>query len=138
MRGGTVLAGLLLLATAAGAQTGSLTGAAERARRAWFSHDPAALFSSSPRVLIQLPGADPSAPVSRAQAAALLRDYVRDAEELETSVRTAREAGEGRGYVELARRYRVSGTQAVRTQALLLSYQLAGDSWVLVELRISG
>jgi hypothetical protein len=41
------------------AQTTDLNTAAERAREAWFAHDPAALVANSPRLLIQLPGADP-------------------------------------------------------------------------------
>ena len=38
-------------------------------------------------------------------------------------VRAAREVEPGRGYVELQRRYRVAGTQDVRTQSLLLGYR---------------
>jgi hypothetical protein len=44
----------------------------------------------------------------------------------------------GRGYVELQRRYRIAGTQDVRTQSLLLGYRLARTGWSLVELRVVG
>ena len=42
------------------AQADDLDRAAERARQAWFSHNAAALVAQSPRLLIQLPGAEPS------------------------------------------------------------------------------
>ena len=95
------------------------TRAAERARRAWLAHNPAALIAGSPRLLIQLPGADPSVALGPAQAAALLADFLAPAQEVEVLVRAAREVEPGRGYVELQRRYRVSGTQDVRMQVLL-------------------
>ena len=75
-------------------------------------------------VLIQLPGADPSVALGPAQAAALLADFLAPAQEVEVVVRAARQVETGRGYVELQRRYRVSGTQDVRSQVLLLGYRL--------------
>jgi hypothetical protein len=120
------------------AQGGDLDEAAERARRAWFAHDAAALVTGSPRLLIQLPGADPSVALGPAQAAALLADFLAPAREVQTVVRAAREVGPGRGYVELQRRYRVAGTQNVRVQVLLLGYRLDKTGWRLVELRVVG
>ena len=73
-----------------------------RARRA-------ALVAGTSRVQIQLPGADPSVALGPDQAAALLRDFMAPAEEVETETRSAREVEPGRGYVELQRKYRVSG-----------------------------
>lgn len=116
----------------------SLDAAAQAARQAWEGHDMVTLVAGGARTLIQLPGADPSGPVGRDQAVALLRDYVRGTEEVETVVRTAREVGPGRGFVELIRRYRVVGTQQVRSQSLLLGYVRGNGSWVLAEVRISG
>jgi hypothetical protein len=112
--------------------------AAEHARRAWFAHDAGGLVAESPRLVVQLPGADPSAALEPAQAAALIRDYLASAEEVETVVNAAREVEGGRGYVEIQRRYRVSGTQNVRTQSLLLGYRLGRSGWLLVELRVVG
>jgi hypothetical protein len=89
-------------------------------------------------LLIQLPGADPSVALGPAQAAALLADFLATAQEVETVVLAAREVGPGRGYVELQRRYRISGTQNVRTQVLLLGYRLEKERWSLVELRVVG
>ena len=133
-----LLIGLALLAipAVAVAQTTDLDTAAERAREAWFAHDPATLVANSPRLLIQLPGADPSVAVGPAQAAALLADFVAPAQEVETAVRAAREVEPGRGYVELQRQYRVAGTQNVRAQILLLAYRLEETGWSLVEFRV--
>jgi hypothetical protein len=130
---------VLALVPATGrAQKSGLEQAAQGARRAWLAHDPAALISGSPRLLIQLPGADPSVALGPAQAAALLADFLAPAQEVQLLVRAAREVETGRGYVELQRRYRVSGTQDVREQVLLLGYRLDRGRWSLVELRVVG
>jgi hypothetical protein len=133
-----LMAAALILLPAVGRAQSALDGAAERARQAWFSHKPAALVADSPRLLIQLPGADPAMALGPAQAAALLADFLAPAQEVETVVRAAREVGPGRGYVELQRHYRVTGTQNVRVQALLLSYRLDQHGWSLIELRVVG
>lgn len=127
-----------LIALALLAQGSDLNQAAERARRAWLAHDPAALVANSPRLLIQLPGADPSIALGPAQAAALLADFLAPAQEVKIVVRAAREVEPGRGYVELQRQYRVAGTQNVRTQILLLGYRLDRGGWTLVEFRVVG
>lgn len=129
---------LLLAPGPAPAQQALLTEAAESARQAWFEHDARALVADAPRLLVQLPGADPSVALGPAQAAALLTDYMVQGQEVETLVRAAREVEPGRGYVELQRRYRIAGTQDVRTQSLLLGYRLVRSAWRLVELRIVG
>jgi hypothetical protein len=129
---------LLVLPSAGTAQVSNLERAAERARRAWFAHDATALVAQSPRLLIQLPGADPSVALGPAQAAALLADFLASAQEVETIVKAAREVEPGRGYVELQRRYRVARTQNVRLQALLLGYRLDPAGWTLVEFRVVG
>ncbi|MBA3259735.1 MAG: hypothetical protein H0T68_09755 [Gemmatimonadales bacterium] len=138
MRG--ILTALVLLAgpVVAKAQDPELSRAAERARQSWFTHDVAALVADSPRLLVQLPRADPSVALGPAQAAALLDDFLAEAQEVETEIRAAREVEPGRGYVELQRRYRIAGTQDVRVQSLLLGYRQGGNGWVLVELRVVG
>jgi hypothetical protein len=115
-----------------------LAAAAEQARSAWFAHDAAGLVADSPRLQVQLPGADPSAALGPDQAAALLADFLATAQEVEIVVRAAREVEPGRGYVELQRRYRIAGTQEIRIQSLLLGYRLARSGWSLVELRVVG
>ena len=138
MRAVLILFLLLVAPTAASSQQMELSQAAEGARQAWFAHDARALVAEAPRLLVQLPGADPSIALGPAQAAALLGDYMVQGEEVETVVRAAKEVEPGRGYVELQRRYRIAGTQDVRTQSLLLGYRLLSTGWRLVELRIVG
>ena len=138
MRATLISLSLLLWPALAGAQQMQLSDAAERAREAWFEHDAGALVTDAPRLLVQLPGADPSIALGPAQAAALLTDFMVQGQEVETLVRAAKEVEPGRGYVELQRRYRIAGTQDVRTQSLLLGYRLLRTGWRLVELRIVG
>jgi hypothetical protein len=123
---------------AVSAQQFALTEAAETAREAWFDHDARGLVADAPRLLVQLPGADPSIALGPAQAAALLADFMVQGQEVETLVRAAKEVEPGRGYVELQRRYRIAGTQDVRVQSLLLGYRLLRTGWRLVELRVVG
>lgn len=120
------------------AQGGNLRDAAERARRAWVAHNPSALVAESPRLLVQLPGAEPSVALGPEQAAALLNDFQASSQEVETLVRAAREVGPNRGYVKLERKYRVAGTQNVRVQVLLLGYRRLESGWTLVEFRVVG
>ncbi len=124
--------------TAGNAQGNELDQAAEKARQAWFAHNTAALVAESPRLLIQLPGAEPSVALGPDQAAALLSNFLSNGQEVETVVRAAREVAPSQGYVELQRKYRVVGTQNVRTQVLLLGYRRSPGGWTLVEFRAVG
>ncbi len=134
--------GLVLASTAgAGAQAAHVAGPdlarlADGAARAVGSQDGAGLVSGVPRLVIQLPGVEPSGPVDRPQAVALLKGFFQGAVEEGTVVRAAREVGAGRGLVELVRRYRTRGTQTIREQAILLGYRLEESGWRLVELRV--
>jgi hypothetical protein len=133
------MAMMLAAAPALGnAQGNDLDQAAEKARQAWFAHNTAALVAESPRLLIQLPGAEPSVALGPDQAAALLSNFVSNGQEVETVVRAAREVAPSQGYVELQRKYRVVGTQNVRTQVLLLGYRRSKGGWTLVEFRAVG
>ncbi|HEU5040278.1 MAG TPA: hypothetical protein VFT84_05640 [Gemmatimonadales bacterium] len=138
MRGVLIALALAGMALRVDAQSPGLDAAAERARSAWLGHDAAALVADSPRLLVQLPGTDPSVALGPAQAAALLHDFLGQASEVETTVRAARVVEPGRGYVELQRKYRIQGTQEVRIQSLLLGYRESRAGWVLVELRVVG
>jgi hypothetical protein len=133
-----ILFALVLPLVALEAQEQGLTQAADQARRAWLAHDAAGLVAQSPRLVLQLPGADPSDALGPAQSAALISNFLSQAQEVEIVVRAAREVEPGRGYVELQRRYRVAGTQDVRVQSLLLGYRLESTGWNLVELRVVG
>jgi hypothetical protein len=133
-----ILLAVMFAPVAVAGQQYALTDAAEVARAAWFEHDARGLVADAPRLLVQLPGADPSIALGPAQAAALLTDFMVQGQEVETEVRAAKEVEPGRGYVELRRRYRIAGTQDVRTQSLLLGYRLLRTGWRLVELRVVG
>lgn len=128
----------LLLSGQLQAQQGRLPlrEVAEETRAQWQQQDAIGLVARSPQLVIQLPGADPSAPVQRQQATKLLKDFFERSEEVEILLYDAQELDNGWGLVELRRRYRVKGTQDVRDQLLLLSYRQSGSSWALVELRV--
>jgi hypothetical protein len=138
MRDILIVLALVLAPVRMAAQSPALDDAAQQARSAWMSHDVAALVADSPRLLMQLPGTDPSVALGPEQAAALLQDFLVEASEVEIAIRAAREVESGRGYVELQRKYRIRGTQEVRTQSLLLGYRQSRAGWVLVELRVVG
>jgi hypothetical protein len=113
-----------------------LANLADGAARAVGAQNGPGLVAGAPQIVIQLPGVEPSGPVARPQAAALLKGFFQGTAEEGTRVRSAREVSAGRGLVELVRRYRTRGTQTVREQAILLGYRLEDGGWRLVELRI--
>ena len=126
--GGSLVAGR-------GVAQGSLAEAAERVRQAWLAHDVQAVVGQSPSVVLQIPGADPSAPVDKAQAIELLRRHLRAGAERGLRVSAVREVEPGRGYAELERRYVVAGTSDERRETIFLGFRKPGVEWVLVELR---
>lgn len=128
------LCGLALLATRAEGQA-TLSQAADRAKQAWSEHDAQALVGQSSNIVLQIPGADPSSPLGRSQAIELLRRYLRPAEERGLDVTAIREVEPGKGFIELTRRYVVSGTTELRHETLYLGYRLIDREWRLVELR---
>jgi len=127
-------AAALAAGTTVAAQS-TLPEAAEQARQAWLAHDPQALVGQSPSIVLQIPGADPSSPVGRAQAVELLRRYLRAVEERGLDVTVIREVEPGKGFVELTRRYVVAGTTELRRETLFLGFRLLAGRWGLVELR---
>lgn len=131
-----VVAGLIGGSQGAAAQEPPLQAAAAGVRAAWLAHDAGGVVASGPEILVQLPGADPAPAVGRAQAAALLKGFLAGGKDLEVTVRSARLIQPGVGYVELQRRFRVTGTQELRSQRVLLAYRLTGARWELAELRV--
>jgi hypothetical protein len=126
---------LALAALMAVGQEPTLEGAAQAARRAWLAHDLQALVAKSPSVVLQIPGADPSSPVGRPQAAELLRRYLASARERSLTIVTVREVESGRGFVELERRYVVRGTTDERRETVFLGFRRVEAGWVLTEVR---
>jgi hypothetical protein len=118
-----------------GVAQGSLAEVAERVRQAWLVHDVQAVVGQSSSVVFQIPGADPSAPVDRAQAIELLRRHLRAGAERGLRVSAVREVEPGRGYAELDRRYVVAGTSDERRETIFLGFRKPGREWMLTELR---
>ena len=128
---------LAVVSWAPAAAQATLPEAAEQARQAWLAHDPQALVGQSTSLVLQIPGADPSSPLGRAQAVELLRRYLRPTEERGLDVAVVQEVEPGRGFVELARRFVVAGTDEPRRETLFLGFRERGGRWVLVDLRIA-
>jgi len=126
---------LLALPIPAAAAQATLSDAAARAKAAWSAHDALGLVGRSSTIVLQIPGADPSSPLGRAQAIELLRQYFRPAEERGLDVTVIREVEPGKGFVELTRRYVVAGTTELRRETLFLGYRLLNREWRLAELR---
>ena len=124
----------VLLAATLAAQ-GTLDAAARNVRTAWLAHDAQALVGQSPTLVLQIPGADPSAPLGRAQAIELLRRYLRPATERALAIRDVREVSPGSGFAELEREYTMVGTGDVRRETLFLRFRAVGHDWQLVEVR---
>jgi hypothetical protein len=118
-----------------GVAQGSLAEVAERVRQAWLVHDVQGVVGQSSSVVLQIPGADPSAPVDRAQAIELLRRHLRAGAERGLRVSAVREVEPGRGYAELDRRYVVAGTSDERRETIFLGFRKPGREWMLTELR---
>jgi hypothetical protein len=135
MRRVVVVLVLLVLTTPASAQQ-RLSSVAEAARGALARGEVGALLRSGDRILLQLPNAQPSAPVGLAQAEAALRSLLGRGEEHQVVVVGYRETGGGRGYVELRREYRPMGGAAPRSQQVLLGYRRTERGWVLEEIRV--
>ena len=126
--------GCLAGAAPAIAQT-DLASAADRAAAAWLAHDPPALVGGSTTLVLQIPGADPSAALGRAQAIELLRRHFHSAAERRVNVAAAREVETGRGVVELERHYVVRGTTDERRETVFLGFRLIRGQWLLSEVR---
>src|SRR5216117_3262689 len=129
------ICGLMLLPAARADAQSTLPDAASRAKQALLAHDPQALVGQSSNLLLQIPGADPSSPLGRAQAVELLARYLRGAEERGLDVTVIREVEPGKGFVELTQRYVVAGTTELRRETLFLGYRLLDRKWRLVEVR---
>lgn len=114
---------------------GALMDAARSAEQAWSSHDAAGLVGQSSAVVLQIPGADPSAALGRAQAIELLRRHFQSATERRVVVATVREIEAGRAVVELERSYVVRGTTDERRETVFLGFRLVQGRWLLGEVR---
>jgi hypothetical protein len=89
------------------------------------------------RLVVILPTAGQSAPITAEQARAMLSSYVQGTQEVTTTMRRAEVVDSVQGYVELSRQYRVVGIPGERGSVILLGYRRGRSSWVLTEVRIA-
>jgi hypothetical protein len=118
------------------AESDSLVAAARRAARAWRAHDFEGLLAGATTVQVQLPGAEPSAPLRVAQVVELLRTFTEGAEELDVEVQVARVVDGDRAYVEIQRVFRVRGTEARRAQTMYVGLRRVGAAFRASEIRV--
>jgi hypothetical protein len=125
-----VLAGLAL------ALSQDPTAAIQRLRGAWAQQDAAGVVAGATRVVVQLPGEAPTAPLSAEQAARAVSRLFRDAAEVDMRVDAVRTIGGETVYAEMRRTFRVRGSDAAVVQRVFVAFRLDGARWRLVELRI--
>lgn len=118
------------------AQQDGLEAAVGWARDAWMAHDVAGLVARSDTVWLYLPGIS-SASLRPAQAARLLRDYLKTAEELGFTLRDVRRLASDHAYAEMARHYLVRGTSEEREETVFLGYRDVDGAWRLREVRVT-
>ena len=140
--GGTVWAaavvgwGLTPSAVEAQGPADSLEIAVGWVRDAWMTHDMAELVSRSDTVRLHLPGIS-SASLRPAQAARLLQDYLKTAEELEFILRDIRRLAWDHAYAEMTRHYLVRGTSEEREETVFLGFRVVEATWRLREVRVT-
>lgn len=103
---------------------------------AWTAHDASGVLAGADSILLNLPGAQPAAPIGRKQAAALVRAYLAGTNEETLTLQAVRSTGTDRGFAELARRFRPVQGSASRTETILLGFRRYGAGWRLNELRV--
>ncbi len=130
-------AGLVLGTAQPVSAQSTLDAAVERAREAWLAHQVSALVSKSDTVRLHLPGIAVSASLKPGQASRLLAEYLEDAEELEFTLRAARQIADDHAYAEMSRVYVVRGTSEKRTVTVFLGFRMLGGEWSLREVRIT-
>ena len=112
------------------------TGAIDRLRASWSRQDAAGIVSGGSRVVVQLPDAAATVPLTTEQAARALARLFVDATEVGLEVDAVRTLGIESVYAEMRRRFRVRGSDATVAQRVFAAFRLEGGRWRLVELRI--
>jgi len=111
--------------------------AVESARRAWLTHDVGTLVESSDTIRLHLPGLGRAPHLRPMQAARILGDYLKRANEIELQLRSVRVVSDEHAYAELLRRYVVEGTTDELEETLFLGFTVGPDGWGLREVRIT-
>ncbi len=135
----SLVAGTLLVASGLRGQTQTpgLDRAAEKVRQAWLAHDYSGLVASSDTLRLQLPGIGRAASVRPQQAASVLREYLRSANEIAFELRHFRNVADGHSYAQMVRRYVVQGTSDERVETVFLGFRWLGGVWRLREVRVT-
>ncbi len=131
-----LIVGWLLWSHALFAQS-DLSQAVAVAQDAWLGHRVADLLSGSDTVRLRIPGIAPSASLRPSQAAKLLEQYLKMAEERDLSLRDIEEVAAGHAYAELRRVYVVKGTAEQREETVFLGFRRIADTWRLREVRVA-
>ncbi|MEZ4413637.1 MAG: hypothetical protein R2910_11680 [Gemmatimonadales bacterium] len=116
-----------------------LTEVGDSARASWQRRDLRAFLApaGAGRLVVTLPAAGQSAPITAEQARAMLSSYVQGTQEVETVLQRAEVVDSAQGYVGLSRRYREVGIPGERQSVILLGYRRGRSAWVLTEVRIA-
>ena len=109
----------------------------QAAQQSWRSHDMSALVSGSDTIRLRIPGIAPSASLKPGQAARLLEQYVKSAEEISCERTGQRDLAEDHIYAEISRVYVVKGTHQERTETILFRFRRIGGKWLLREVRVT-
>ena len=109
----------------------------QAAQQSWRSHDMSALVSGSDTIRLRIPGIAPSASLKPGQAARLLEQYVKSAEEISCERTGQRDLAEDHVYAEISRVYVVKGTHQERTETILFGFRRIGGRWLLREVRVT-
>lgn len=128
-----LLAGLLFQA----APVADLGPLMELAAGAFSARDFRALLDPTRSVRLELPDQPAAVSVRGRVAASALASMVRRTDDLELIRVGAAIVAPGHGYLELARRYRVRGTQEAHGQRILLSARLEEGRWRVTEVWVS-
>ncbi len=107
------------------------------AQAAWLSHEVSELVSGSDTVRLRIPGIAPSASLKPGQAARLLEQYLKPAEELSFDESGRRELASDHVYAEMQRVYVVKGTDEERTETVMLGFRRVDGTWLLREVRVT-
>lgn len=110
--------------------------AAAGVRDAWLVQDVDNLLNGPDPVTLSLPGAESTRPLSPAQAAALLRDFFKNTEEVSFSLRRVGTVSDDQGYVEADRSFVITGTTEVLNQRVLVGFQRNRRIWLVSEIRV--
>lgn len=115
----------------------ALDSALEAVRVAWLAHEFEDVVLTSDTLRLQLPGVGRAPAVRPTQAARVLRDYLKSANEITLELVSVRSVDEDHAYAEMVRVYVVQGTADQRAETVFLGFRRVAGQWRLREVRIT-